>query len=69
MVTDRTLLSTSEAAERLGLTPGRIRQLIDAGQLPATRIGKRWALQLRDIDRFASQPPGRPHHPRTIPTP
>jgi excisionase family DNA binding protein len=64
-LTSHDLLSTTQAAERLGLTPGRIRQLIDAGQLPAIRIGERWVIEARDVERFARQPPGRPHHPRS----
>lgn len=63
-MTAHDLLSTTQAADRLGLTPGRVRQLIDTGQLPATRIGERWAIDARDVDRFAREPPGRPHHPR-----
>jgi excisionase family DNA binding protein len=35
-------LSTSDAAARLGTTPGRVRALIASGMLPAERVGGRW---------------------------
>jgi excisionase family DNA binding protein len=33
------LISTDEAAERLGVSGRRVRQLIDAGKLPAQYVG------------------------------
>lgn len=35
------LMKTSEVADVLGVTARRVRQLIDEGRLPATRIGPR----------------------------
>lgn len=37
-------MSVREAAERLGVSPGRVRQLIDAGSLAADRVGERWVV-------------------------
>lgn len=35
------MLTVAETAERLGVTPGRVYQLLDDGELPGVRIGKR----------------------------
>jgi excisionase family DNA binding protein len=40
-----------EAAAQLGVTPRRIRQLCEAGELQAQKAG---------LERFERQPPGRP---------
>lgn len=44
-------VSVTEAAERLGISPQRVRQRIDRGQLPAVRIGSRWVLDEADLHR------------------
>ena len=38
------ILTAAEAADMLGVTPGRVRALISSGTLPARRIGNSWAL-------------------------
>jgi excisionase family DNA binding protein len=43
------LLTTGQAAERLGLTPGRVRRLIRRGQLPAVKIGSFWVIHETDL--------------------
>lgn len=56
------MLSVSEAAERLGVHPGRVRQLVAAGRLDAEKIGGRW-LVAEDAVRAradAERPAGRP---------
>jgi len=55
-------LSVAEAAERLQLDESRVRQLVNAGDLPARRAGKLWLL---DGDAVAlmsrrARPQGRP---------
>lgn len=57
------MVTVSEAAGLVGLTEGRIRQLIRSKELPAIQIGKKTYLIKRgDLDRIKSQPkgPGRP---------
>jgi excisionase family DNA binding protein len=47
-------ISVNEAAELLGLTVGRIRQLLLAGQLPGRKLSeKAWVIDRRDLERFA----------------
>jgi excisionase family DNA binding protein len=38
------MLSVAEAAVRLGVHPGRVRQLVAAGELQARKVGGRWLL-------------------------
>lgn len=60
------LVGTSTAAELLGVSPNRIRQLVNSGQLPAQRIGRTFVIRRRDLDAFAALPPGRPRHARRV---
>jgi DNA-binding transcriptional MerR regulator len=57
------LLTTTQAAHRLGLSPTRIRQFQRAGRIrPARSFGRVLAYTRQDIDRFAAikRPVGRP---------
>jgi excisionase family DNA binding protein len=60
------LIGTSEAAEMLGVSQNRIRQLIASGQLPAERVGRSFVIRRPNLDAFAALPPGRPRHPRRV---
>ena len=54
-------LTTDEAAERLGLSAVRIRQLANDGRI-GTKIGRDWLFTAEELDAFATQErgPGRP---------
>jgi excisionase family DNA binding protein len=56
------MVTTIEAAKRLGITRVRIGVLIRAGRLPAVKVGRDWVLDEKDIASFAKQDrtPGRP---------
>jgi excisionase family DNA binding protein len=55
------LLSVAEAAEELGMHRTRINQLIDSGDLPATRIGRSYVIREADLEKVKDRPaPGRP---------
>ncbi len=60
------LLSVDDAARLLGVHPGRVRQLVAAGQLEAHKVGGRWLLPASAVvDRHdAQRPAGRPLSPR-----
>lgn len=49
-------MTTAEAAAALGVTTGRIRQLILDGQLDAKKVGRDWNVSKRSVDRRALQP-------------
>ena len=56
------MLTTSEAAEILGITPRRIVALIESGDLVAERFGRQWMVDERSVEDRASSPKlaGRP---------
>jgi excisionase family DNA binding protein len=54
------LLSTAEAAVRLGISPRRIQRLIKDTRLPAQRIGRSYVVDEADLARLERQPVGRP---------
>ena len=56
------ILGTRLAARRLGVSERRVRALIIAGSLPATKIGHDWAIAENDLARVAAvhRKPGRP---------
>ncbi|WP_353951916.1 helix-turn-helix domain-containing protein [Knoellia sp. S7-12] len=54
-------VSVAEAAEILGVHPQRIHQRIRGGSLPASKVGKQWAVERNDLRRLERHSgPGRP---------
>ena len=54
------LLTTLEAAERLGVTAGRVRQMIVDGQLPAMKMGRDNFIKESDLKLVENRKVGRP---------
>jgi excisionase family DNA binding protein len=54
------LLSTKDAAGRLGISSMRIRALISAGRLPSQLIGRDHIIQKSDLVLVAERKAGRP---------
>jgi excisionase family DNA binding protein len=54
------LITTSTAAERLGVSIRRIQQLITSGRLPAQQMGKFYLVSEGDLKRVADRKVGRP---------
>jgi excisionase family DNA binding protein len=56
------LLTITEAAERLGLSPAMLRRYCADGKIPAQKIGRDWAIRRHDVEHFAATPrhSGRP---------
>ncbi len=56
------ILDLTEAATTAGLTPARLRQLIESGQLRGKKIGNSWAVLASDLEalRGRQRPSGRP---------
>lgn len=46
------LLTVSEAAERLRISPQTLARHVKAGRLPAVRVGGLVRLEVRAVDRF-----------------
>ena len=58
-------ISTAEAAEILGVTPSRVRQLIIEGRLGATKIGRDQLLDKEEVENFALKPRMRTGRPKS----
>jgi excisionase family DNA binding protein len=54
------VVTTKQAAERLGITPGTVVQLIRRGLLTAERFGRDYCLTEQEIDRYQRE--RRPAH-------
>jgi len=55
------LLTTKQAAEELGVSAARVRQLILAGELPAEKVGRDLFVRKKDVVKLKGRPgPGRP---------
>lgn len=48
----RRLLSTTEAAQYLGVTATTVRRCVYAGDLPVIRCFKNWKIDRSDLDAF-----------------
>ena len=53
-------LTTKEVAEKLGVSVGRIQQLIAEGRLPATKIGQTNLVKETDLKIIENRKTGRP---------
>ena len=53
-------LSTSEAAEELGVTRQRVLQLIESGRLRATKFANVYMIRKADLAAVEERVPGRP---------
>jgi excisionase family DNA binding protein len=62
------LMDVREAAQHLGVSPHRVRQLIEQGDLKAQRVGRFWVLDRADVRRRAvlDVPDGRPYAARQV---
>lgn len=54
------LLTTDEAAKKLHCTPQAIARACATGRLPATKKGREWLIDRRDLARFKPGKAGRP---------
>jgi len=54
------LLTTQQAAERLGITDSRVRQLVLEGRLPALRFGRSHMIRAADLKAVEGMKRGRP---------
>lgn len=56
----KNLISSKEAAEKLGLSLRRVQALITAGRLPAQKIGNSYVVNEKDLELVKERTPGRP---------
>ena len=58
----RTLITTSDAARILGLTPGRVRQLVNEEKIPSTPTAYGSLFDPEDVKRYKAQREARTRH-------
>jgi excisionase family DNA binding protein len=58
------LISVTEAAKRLNVTPTRIRAMISSGRLKATKVGNVWVISPKDLEAVKDRKVGRPRKAR-----
>jgi excisionase family DNA binding protein len=54
------IIGTAEAARKLGVTQNRVRALIEAKRLKATKLGNLWLIDPKDLNAVKVRKPGRP---------
>jgi excisionase family DNA binding protein len=54
------LITTKEAADRLGVTVQRVHALISVGRLPAEKFGRDYMIDESDLKLVEDRKPGRP---------
>jgi excisionase family DNA binding protein len=63
-MTEAEYITTREAAQRLEVTPQRVRAMIHAGRLPAQKVGRDWLIRPDDLDLVKDREPGPPKRER-----
>ena len=58
------IITTVEAARRLGVTPSRVRALIEAKRLKAFKYGREWLIDPKDLAAVKNRKVGRPRKAR-----
>jgi excisionase family DNA binding protein len=58
------IITTVEAAKRLGVTPSRVRALIEAKRLKAFKYGREWLIDPKDLAAVKNRKVGRPRKAR-----
>jgi excisionase family DNA binding protein len=58
------LIGTGQAARILGLSYRHVDWLIHKGRLRAVKVGRTWAVPLRDVERLARERQGKPRRGR-----
>ncbi len=53
-------ITTTAAAQQLGISPRRVQQLIHDGRLPAAKVGRDYLINQEDLMSVAERKPGRP---------
>jgi excisionase family DNA binding protein len=59
-------MGTGEAAERLGVSQARVRQLCLEKRLPCIKAGRDWFIRVEDLEAFLRLPPGTTGRPRSL---
>jgi excisionase family DNA binding protein len=58
------IISTAEAAKRLGVTQSRVQKMIAAKRLKAIKVGREWLIDPKDLAAVQDRKVGRPRKAR-----
>ena len=58
------IISTAEAAKRLGVTQSRVQKMIAAKRLKAIKVGREWLIDPKDLEPLKDRKVGRPRKAR-----
>ena len=58
------IISTTEAAKLLNVTPDRVRKMIDAKRLKAIKVGREWLIDPKHLEAVKDRKVGRPRKAR-----
>ena len=58
------IISTADAAKRLGVTQSRVQKMIAAKRLKAIKVGREWLIDPKDLDAVKDRKVGRPRKSR-----
>ena len=58
------IISTAEAAKRLGVTQSRVQKMITAKRLKAIKVGREWLIDPKDLEPLKDRKVGRPRKAR-----
>lgn len=62
------LITTAEAADRLGLTIRAVQKMIEAGRLEAHKVGRDYLIAPDALESITKQAPGRPPKTKAVTT-
>jgi excisionase family DNA binding protein len=54
------IISTAQAAKRLGVTDSRVRKMILSKRLKAIKVGREWLIDPKDLEAVKDRKVGRP---------
>ncbi len=47
-------VTPDRAADMLGIAPRKVREMIYSGELPSFKVGKRWLIPIRELEKWIS---------------
>lgn len=56
----KTMITTKETSEKLGVSIRRVQALINSGRLKAKKLGQIWVIEEKDLEAVQDRKPGKP---------
>jgi citrate synthase len=58
------MLTTKQAADRLGLKPQSVIAFIKRGKIAGRKVGRDWIISVEEVERYANAPKARGGRPK-----